>query len=292
MIEKGWRAPMFPTPLQHTRLRTRLLYGALLASSLLLWLLPLAALALTALRSMREIHLGHYWTWPTLDHWRDNVQQVFSSSPMWTFLRNSVLITVPAVCGALLLASLAGFALAKFRLPGKLWLLGVFVSGNFVPFQILIIPVRQTMLSLGLYDQIAGLILFHIAFQVGFCTLFLRNFMQTVPDALLEAARLEGANEWRVYWSVVLPLMRPALAALAVLEFTFIWNDYFWALVLTQSETAQPVTLGLQSLHGYWVASWHLLSAGALLAALPPVLLFFAMQRHFIAGLSLGAVKQ
>jgi multiple sugar transport system permease protein len=286
---------MFPTPLRHTRRSTRILYAVALAASLLLWLLPLAALALTALRSMQDIHLGQYWSVPPLGQMQhnllDNVRQIFATSPMWIYLRNSVLITVPAVAGAVLLASLSGFALAKFRLRGGGLLLGLFVSGNFVPFQILIIPVRQSMIWLGLYDQIVGLILFHIAFQVGFCTLFLRNYMQTVPDALLEAARLEGAGEWRLYWSVVLPLMRPALAALAVLEFTFIWNDYFWALVLTQSEQVQPVTLGLQSLHGYWVASWHLLSAGALLAAMPPVLLFFAMQRHFIAGLAMGAVK-
>jgi multiple sugar transport system permease protein len=283
---------MFPTPLHKVSPATRLLYGVLLFVSLALWLLPLMALMLTAMRSMEQIHLGNYWSWPSTDYWRENIRQVFASSPMWLFLRNSLLITIPSVLGALSVAALAGFALAKYPLRGNLWLLGLFVSGNFVPFQILILPVRSSMIWLGLYDQILGLVLFHVAFQTGFCTLFLRNFMRTIPDALLDAARLEGASEWRVFWSVVLPQMRPALAALAVLVFTFVWNDYFWALMLTQSEQVQPVTLGLQSLHGYWVASWNLLSAGALLAALPPVLLFFAMQKHFIAGLSFGAVKE
>jgi multiple sugar transport system permease protein len=283
---------MFPLPLNQARLRTRAAYGIVLAASLVLWLLPLAALMLTALRSINDIHLGHYWRWPGLGHWPDNLRQVFASSPMWQFLQNSLAITLPSVAGALLLATLAGFALAKYRFRGNLWLLALFVSGNFVPFQILLIPVRQSMIWLGLYDTVAGLVLFHTAFQVGFGTLFLRNFMQTIPDALLEAARLDGAGEWRILFQVVLPLMRPALAALGVLVFTFVWNDYFWALVLTQSEAVQPITVGLQSLNGYWVAAWNLLSMAAILAAMPPVLLFFAMQRHFIAGLSLGALKQ
>ncbi len=283
---------MFPLPLNRAKLPLRLAYGSALLLGLVLWLLPLAALMLTAMRSINEIHLGHYWRWPGWLAWQDNLRQVFDSSPMWQFLQNSLAITVPSVIGALFLSTLAGFALAKYRFRGNLWLLALFISGNFVPFQILLVPVRQSMIWLGLYDTVAGLVLFHMAFQVGFCTLFLRNFMQTIPDALLEAARLDGASEWRILFQVVLPLMRPALAALGVLVFTFVWNDYFWALVLTQSEAVQPITVGLQSLNGYWVAAWNLLSMAAILAALPPVLLFFTMQRHFIAGLSLGAVKQ
>jgi multiple sugar transport system permease protein len=133
---------------------------------------------------------------------------------------------------------------------------------------------------------------FHVAFQTGFCTLFMRNFIKQLPDALLEAARLDGLSELRIFWHVVLPLVRPALAAVPVLVFTFVWNDYFWALVLVQSDAVRPVTAGLQALRGMWIASWQLMSAGALLAALPPVLIFFLMQRHFVAGLTLGATRE
>ena len=155
------------------------------------------------------------------------------------------------------------------------------------------IPVRDLMIHVvPLYDTIWALVLFHIAFQAGFCTLFMRNFIRELPEALVEAARIEGVTELRIFWHVVLPLVRPALAALAVLEFTFIWNDYFWALVLLQSDTARPVTAGLQALAGQWLASWQLMSAGALIAAAPSVVMFFVMQRHFIAGLTLGAVKE
>ena len=153
------------------------------------------------------------------------------------------------------------------------------------------IPVRDLTIQLGLYDTKTGLVLFHIAFQTGFCTLFMRNFIKGIPNELLEAARVEGVKEWRIFLFVIVPLVRPALAALSVLVFTFIWNDFFWALILAQSDSVRPVTAGLSALRGQWLASWQLISAGAIVAALPPALLFFLMQKHFIAGLTLGANK-
>ena len=186
---------------------------------------------------------------------------------------------------------MTGFALAVYRFPSNLIIFFMFVAGNFVPFQILMVPVRDLTVQMGMYNTWYGLALFHIAFQSGFCTLFMRNFIKSLPFELIEAARVEGVAEWRIFWFIVLPLMRPAIAALSVLVFTFIWNDFFWATVLTSSPDTQPVTAGLSSLNGQWIAQWQLVSAGSILAALPPVLMFFAMQKHFIAGLTLGAVK-
>ena len=119
----------------------------------------------------------------------------------------------------------------------------------------------------------------------------MRNFIRALPYELIEAARVEGVKEWRIFWYVVLPLMRPAIAALSVLIFTFIWNDYFWAIVLTQGPNAQPVTAGITAFNSQFVAQYNLMSAGSIVAAIPPVVMFFAMQKHFIAGLTLGAVK-
>ena len=133
--------------------------------------------------------------------------------------------------------------------------------------------------------------LFHIAFQSGFCVFFLRNFIVELPFSLVESARVEGASEWRIFWQVIIPLLRPALGSLAVLVFTFVWNDFFWALTLVQSDTARPVTVGLRELSGQWRASWNLISAGSVVAALPPVIMFFIMQKQFIRGLTFGAVK-
>jgi len=162
------------------------------------------------------------------------------------------------------------------------------VAGNLVPFQVLMIPVRDLMIALRLYDTRWALILFHTAFQTGFCTLLMRNFIRELPDPLLDAARADGAGELRLFWLVVLPLVRPAMAAVSVLVFTFVWNDYFWSLVLVQSDTVRPVTAGLQSLRGMWQTSWNLVAAASLLAAVPPVVMFFVMQRYLIAGLTYG----
>ena len=146
----------------------------------------------------------------------------------------------------------------------------MFVAGNFIPFQILMVPVRDLTVNMGMYNTTSGLALFHIAFQTGFCALFMRNFIRALPFELIESARVEGVSEVRIFWFIVVPLMRPAIAALSVLIFTFIWNDYFWATVLIQGDHAMPITAGLKSLNGQWISAYHLLSAGSIMAAIPP----------------------
>ena len=284
---------MFPTPIEKLGPRANVLYRVALPAMLLLWLLPLLAIALTSARTLDDLSRGNYWGWPTDIRILQNYTEVFTRSPMGRYLVNSVAITVPAVLGTLAISTMAGFALTRYRFRGATLLFAIFVAGNFVPFQVLMIPVRDLMIHVvPLYDTVWALVLFHVAFQTGFCTLFMRNFIRELPDALVESARIEGVGELKIFRHVVVPLVRPALAALAVLEFTFIWNDYFWALVLVQSDSARPVTAGLQALAGMWLASWQLMSAGALIAAAPSVAIFFVMQRHFIAGLTLGAVKE
>lgn len=282
---------MFPTPIAQTSAPTRWLYRAGLPIALIAWLLPIIAVAFTSVRGAADLTNGNYWGMPT--DWRivENYSAVFSNTPLASYILNSFLVTIPTVIGALTLACMAGFALGVYRFKLNLVVFFLFVGGNFVPFQILMVPVRDLSLRLGLYDTIGGLALFHIAFQTGFCTFFMRNFIRDLPRELIEAARVEGASEIQIFFKVVLPLVRPAVAALSVLVFTFIWNDYFWATVLIQGNHAMPVTGGLKSLNGMWVAQWHLVSAGSIVAAMPPVLIFFLMQKHFIAGLTMGATK-
>ena len=282
---------MFPTPIEKTAPATRALYRLGLPVALAVWLLPIIAVALTSIRGAGDIANGNYWGWPSDWQIAGNYAAVFRNTPILGYILNSFLVTLPTVAGALVLSSLAGFALGVYRFKLNLVVFFLFVGGNFVPFQILMVPVRDMSLRLGLYDSIGGLVLFHIAFQTGFCTFFMRNFIRDLPHELIEAARIEGASEIQIFWRVVLPLVRPALAALSVLVFTFIWNDYFWATVLIQGDHAMPVTAGLKSLNGIWVAQWNLVSAGSIVAAMPPVAIFFLMQKQFIAGLTLGATK-
>jgi multiple sugar transport system permease protein len=281
---------MFPRPIEKTGPAARAAYQFALPIALIIWLLPLIGIAVTSFRPASDLASGNYFGVPSqLAAW--NYVDVFQQSPMGRYIFNSFRITIPAVIGAVALSCLTGFALSTYRFRGNLFIFFIFVAGNFVPFQILMVPVRDLTLKLGLYDTATGLVLFHVAFQTGFCTLFMRNFIRSLPFELLESARVEGVSEFRIFRYIVLPLMRPAIAALAVLIFTFVWNDYFWALVLTQGASTQPVTAGLYTLNGQWVSSWQLVSAGAIVAAMPPVIMFFLMQRHFIAGLTLGATK-
>ena len=282
---------MFPTPIDRTSRTWQLSYQTLLPLALILWLLPLIAVAIFSVKPDSDFTTGNYWGMPTSFEGFTNYGKVFLESDMPRYLLNSVLITIPTVLGAVAFSCMTGFALGVYRFRGNLMIFFMFVAGNFVPFQILMVPVRDLTLQLGLYNTITGLVLFHIAFQTGFCTLFMRNFIRALPRELIEAARVEGVNELRIFWYVVLPLMKPAIAALSVLIFTFIWNDYFWAVVLTQGTESQPVTAGITSFNAQYRAAYHLMSAGSIVAALPPVLMFFLMQRHFIAGLTLGAVK-
>ena len=282
---------MFPRPIQQSGPAARLGYQAFLPLALALWHLPLIAVADFSVKPDADFTNGNYWGLPSSFEFVHNYGQVFFNSDMPRYMLNSFLITVPTVIGAIALSAMTGFALGIYKFNGNLLIFFMFIAGNFVPFQILMVPVRDLTVNMNLYDTKTGLVLFHIAFQTGFCTLFMRNFIRQLPFELIEAARVEGVAEWRIFWFVVLPLMRPALAALAVLIFTFIWNDYFWAVVLTQGPDSQPVTAGITAFNSQFRAAYHLMSAGSIVAALPPVLMFFLMQKHFIAGLTLGAVK-
>ena len=282
---------MFPTPIEKRSKGTQIAYQTMVPVALILWLLPLIAVASFSVRPLADFTNGNYWGMASTVEFLTNYGRVFYDSDMPRYMLNSVLITVPTVIGAVALSCMTGFALGIYRFKGNLLIFFMFIAGNFVPFQILMVPVRDLTVSVGLYDTKLGLIMFHIAFQTGFCTLFMRNFIRALPFELIEAARVEGVAEWRIFWFVVLPLMRPAIAALSVLIFTFIWNDYFWAIVLTQGPDAQPVTAGITSFNSQYVAQYHLMSAGSIVAAVPPVVMFFMMQKHFIAGLTLGAVK-
>ena len=282
---------MFPTPIEKTSRQWQIGYQILLPIGLIVWLLPLIAVANFSIKPDFDFANGNYWGVPSSFEAFNNYGKVFFESNMPRYLFNSLMITVPTVIGAVALSAMAGFALGIYKFRGNLLIFFIFIAGNFVPFQILMVPVRDLTVNLNLYDTKLGLVLFHVAFQTGFCTLFMRNFIRALPFPLIEAARVEGVSEIRIFWYVVLPLMKPALAALSVLIFTFIWNDYFWAVVLTQGPGAQPVTAGITEFNSQFRAAYHLMSAGSIVAALPPVIMFFLMQKHFIAGLTLGAVK-
>lgn len=284
---------MYPAPMESWKPRSRALYALAVGVVLVLWLMPLIIIAIASLMTADQINGGDRGlVMPSplsVEGW---VTALENHDFRASFL-NSFLVVPPVVVISVGLATMAGYALSKFRFPGQLVIFAIFVGGNFVPFQILMVPVLRLTQDLGIYNTRWALILFHGAFQTGFCVFFMRNFIAQLPSELIEAARVEGASEWKIFTRVVLPLVRPATAALAVLIFTFVWNDFFWSLVLTPaSPEGMLAPTGLNNIiKGRFYNAWNVLAAGSLMVALPPVLMFFLLQKQFIAGLTLGANK-
>ena len=222
---------------------TRALIYAGLIFFTLLWLAPVYSALITAVRTMSDIQVNGFWSIPR-EITLQNFVTAWNEGRVSIYAGNSFIITFPALAGMLLLSSLSAYALARYQFPGNRLLYFTFVGGMLLPFQVLMLPVFRLTNAIGLYDTYAGIILFHIAFQLGFCTFVLRNFMRGVPNEIFEAARVDGCDEFRSYWQIMLPLTKPAFAALATLEFTWIFNDYLWAIVLLRRDALKPVTAG------------------------------------------------
>ena len=216
-----------------------------------------------------------------------------------TYLLNSLIVTIPSVILTLFFGSLIAFVVTRYNFKFNLWLLLVFTAGNMLPIVLTYIPVFWLFLWIGdlfgnrnlIYNNYAGLILVHVGFQVGFATFVLSSYMKTIPKEISESAKVDGANVFRHYWNVILPLLRPALAALSVLMTTWIYNEFFWALVLMSDDSKRPITSALRRLQGQYVTDFNLLAAGAIIAAAPTVILFLLMRKQFVSGLTLGSTK-
>ncbi len=264
-------------------------YLVLLAITIL-WLVPFIQAILTSVRTNDDLMRRGFFSLPT-EISLQSYAEAWRRGGLEYYLPNSFIITIPSLVLTLFLSSLSAYALARFRFRGNRLLLFTYIGGMLLPFQVLMLPVFRLTDALGLYDTHWGIIAFHTAFQLGFCTFLLRNYMRTVPGEILEAARIDGCSEFRIWWQIIMPLTLPAVAALATLEFTWIFNDYLWAIVLLRSDTLKPVTAGLATLQGQYVMDWTVITSGALLATVPTVLVFIFLQRYFIEGLTLGATK-
>lgn len=278
----------------------RLLLHVFLVGTALAWLAPLLWAAYTSLRPYEDTATRGYFSLPGVLS-LDNYTTAWTQAELAQYYVNTLIITVPAVLLTLLFGSLVAFGVARFSWRFNLTLLMVFTAGNLLPQQVIITPLYRLYLLLPLpewmsdtgtlYDSYWGIIAIHVAFQTGFCVFVMSNFMKTIPRELTEAALVDGASVWRQYWRVILPLCRPVLAALGTLEFTFVYNDFFWALVLMQSGDKRPIVSALANLEGQYFTDHNLIAAGSLLAALPTLIVYFALQRHFIRGLTLGATR-
>ena len=278
----------------------RVALHAFLIVSSLVWLFPLAWAVYTSFRSYTDTARNGYVSIAS-SLTLENYANAWTRGQIPMFFLNTIVILVPAVILILLLASAIAFAVSRFSFRFNLFLLMLFTAGNLLPAQVIITPLYRMYLALPLpgilsdngvwYNQFFGIMMIHVAFQLGFCTFVLSNFMKTLPKELTEAALVDGASVLRTFFQVILPLCRPPLAALATLEFTFIYNDFFWALILMFTGNKRPITSALQSLQGEFFSDNNLLAAGAIIIALPTLIIYFVLQRQFIKGLTLGSTK-
>ncbi|MFD4675614.1 carbohydrate ABC transporter permease [Lentzea sp. NPDC058450] len=254
-----------------------------------LWLLPILAVLVTAVRSFDDIAANGLASVPQsftfagfTDAWTNG-----GAGAMW----NSVIVTIPTVFLSLALASAAAYALSRFAIPGRRTIILLMLAGNLLPPQILLVPVSKLTEVLGIYDTLFALIVVQVGFGLGFYTFVLQGFMRAMPNEVQEAATIDGAGPVQIFWRIVLPMTRPALAALAALAFTWIFNDLLWAITVLRSSAVMPVTPALLALQGQYVSNWNVIAAGSVIAAIPTVAVFLRFQRHFISGLAVGAVK-
>ena len=266
----------------------------------LIWIFPLFWAVLNSFRDYGYTQRNGYvsfggWTF-------ENYRTVWEKSNLGHYFVNSLIITVPAVVITLFLASMVAFVLARFSYRFNLTLLAVFLAANLLPPQALLVPIfriyREIPLPTAMSDSghllgsYWGLIAINVAFQLGFCTFVLSNYMKTLPSEIYEQAQLDGAGVWRQYWQLTMPLVRPALAALATLQTTWIYNEFFWATVLLGGQGDKfPITSALNNLKGQYFTDYNLLSAGSVLVALPVLIVFFVLQKQFVSGLTLGSTK-
>lgn len=215
---------------------------------------------------------------------------LFSKNQMGWWFFNSLYIGIVVTIGILLLDSMAGYVLAKKRFPGRNLIFWLIISTMMIPSQVTLVPMFIMVRDLGLMDTHWALILPDLSMVFG--VFLMRQFMLSIPDELIEAAKIDGASEWRTYWKIVLPLARPGLAALGIFTFMNVWNSFLWPIIVLNSAKLYTLPVGLKTLQDANLADFKLLMSGAAIAAIPMIIVFLIFQRHFVKGLTLGGVKE
>ena len=252
------------------------------------FLMPVYALLVTALKSPGEVSVVRMWEWPqtfSLDNFRIVWPKLADG-----FL-NSVLMALPASLVSSILGAANGFVLSKWRFPGADFVFPLILFGMFIPYQAILIPMFQTMSYLGLRGGLSGLVIVHVIYGLPITTLIFRSYYATIPEDLIEAARMDRAGMLRTYWSVVLPISAPAFVVTAIWQFTSIWNDFLFAVFIITDPSKWPVTVALNNTTGSFVTPYNVQMAAALIASLPTLIVYILLGRYFMRGLMSGALK-
>ncbi len=266
---------------------TLLLYGTL-GLLVIAYLLPAYLAFVTALKLPGEITLPRSWDLPAEMNWK-------SFSQAFSLLRpnivNSIILAISATFLSTLLGSLNGYVFSKWKFRGSEIIFTLFLFGMFIPYQVILIPLFQTLRAMNLYGGLPGLILAHVVYGLPITSLIFRNFYAQIPSALIESAMLDRAGFFSIYTRIVFPLSIPGFVVTSLWQFTQIWNEFLWGICLTRYQS-NPITVGLAQLAGGQAVSWNLPMAGSILAAIPVLLIYVFLGRYFIKGLLAGSVKE
>jgi multiple sugar transport system permease protein len=279
----------------------RITLHAFLILMAVIWLVPILGALYSSFRPRADTQKNGVFSWPdtlTLENYRTAWASGGSEKGMKLFFWNTLVIVIPALIIILLLSSFVAFAISRFSWKFNVPMLLMFTAANLLPVQAIFYPLFTLFRWVGdlpLIPDLVGsrvsIVLIHVAFQMGFCTFVMSNYMKTIPKELTEAALIDGAGVWRQYAQLILPLCRPVIAALATLEFTWLYNDFFWARVLVTKSDKWPITSAISNLTGQYLTDDNLVAAGSMIICIPTLAVYIALQKQFISGLTLGANK-
>ena len=274
------------------------LISAFIGLFAIVWIFPILWTVWTSLRPYQDIIENGVFSFPKHLNLH-NYLEAFRLMNIFRYLSNSFIVAIPGVFLTLFFGSLLAFVVTRYSFRFNVYMLLLFTAGNLLPVQLVYAPLFKIYIWIGdlvgnrtvLYDSYWGVILIHVAFQVGFATFVLSSYMKTIPKEISESAIVDGASVFTHYFRVILPLLRPALAALSVLMTTWIYNEFFWAIVLMKTDAKRPITAALGRLRGEYITDINMLAAGAIMAALPTLIVFFVLKRQFVSGLTIGSTK-
>jgi glucose/mannose transport system permease protein len=279
----------------------RVVLYAVLVAFAIFYLMPVYVLVATGLKSFAEANLQRMWDLPKGLHFDSYVKAWFGSEAegfrgLNVNFMNSVYLTVPATILSAMWGSINGYILSKWKFRGSDVLFPLLLFGMFIPYQSILIPLVQTLQKINIfgvkfYGSIPGLILAHVIYGIPITTLIFRNYYAGIPTELVEAARIDGANIFGIYRHVLFPLSVPGFVVVMIWQFTSIWNDFLFAATVTSNPATQPITVGLNNLAGSYIVEWNVQMAGALMTALPTLLVYIFLGRYFVRGLMAGSLK-
>ena len=274
---------------------SRVLIYAILILSAMFYLMPVYVLVATGMKSFAEVSLSRMWDPPSGLHFHSFIRAWVGNPGIFRGLSenfmNSVYLTVPATLISAMLGSINGYVLSKWKFRGSDVLFPLLLFGMFIPYQSILIPLVQTLQKMHLYGSIPGLIFVHVVYGIPITTLIFRNYYAGIPTELVESAKIDGATIFSVYRHILFPLSLPGFVVVMIWQFTQIWNDFLFAVTLIGNPEVQPITVALNNLAGSFIVEWNVQMAGALMAALPTLLVYIFLGRYFMRGLLAGSLK-